>query len=87
MNYHDARYRRHILTNDVLERIIADLLKRPVGRPLKKPIVLHAGFQFRVANWKQHNRVAVKIEWLCEEPYPQVGVQKLESLGDDRGCL
>ena len=69
----DYLYAIRIPANDVLEREIAHLLKRPVGRPPKKPIVLYAGFMYRAASWKQHRRVVAKVEWHCEELYPRVG--------------
>ncbi len=69
----DYQYAIRIPANDVLEREIAYLLKRPVGRPPKKPIVLYAGFLYRAASWKQHRRVVAKVEWHCEELYPRVG--------------
>jgi hypothetical protein len=69
----DYQYAIRIPANDVLEREIAHLLKRPVGRPPKKPIVLYAGFMYRAASWKQHRRVVAKVEWHCEELYPRVG--------------
>ena len=69
----DYLYAIRIPANDVLEREIAHLLKRPVGRPPKKPIVLYTGFMYRAASWKQHRRVVAKVEWHCEELYPRVG--------------
>ena len=68
----DYLYAIRIPANDVLEREIAHLLKRPVGRPPKKPIVLYAGFMYRAASWKQHRRVVAKVEWHREELYPRV---------------
>jgi len=69
----DYQYAIRIPANDVLEGEIAHLLKRPVGRPPKKPVVLYAGFLYRAASWKQHRRVVAKVEWHCEELYPRVG--------------
>ena len=66
-------YAIRIPANDVLEREIAHLLTRPVGRPPKKPIVLYAGFLYRAATWKQHRRVVAKVEWHAGELYPRVG--------------
>jgi hypothetical protein len=45
----DYQYAIRIPANDVLEREIAHLLTRPVGRPPKKPVVLYAGFLYRAA--------------------------------------
>ena len=69
----DYLYAIRIPANDVLEREIAHLLKRPVGRPPKNPIVLYAGFMYRAASWKQHRRVVAKVEWHREELFPRVG--------------
>ena len=69
----DYQYAIRIPANDVLEREIVPLLKRPVGRPPKKPIVLYAGFLYRAASWGEHRRVVAKVEWHCEELYPRVG--------------
>ena len=57
----------------MLEREIAHLLKRPVGRPPKKPIVLYAGFLYRAASWDEYRRVVAKVQWHREELYPRVG--------------
>lgn len=62
-----------IPANDVLEREIVHLLKRPVGCPPKKPVVLYAGFLYRAASWNEFRRVVARVEWHCEELYPRVG--------------
>ena len=49
--YNSLWYAIRIPANDVLEREIAHLLTRPVGRPPCKPIVLFAGFLYRAASW------------------------------------
>lgn len=69
----DYQYAIRIPANDVLEREIAHLLTRPVGRPPKKPIVLYAGFLYRAASWDEHRRVVAKVEWHAGELYPRVG--------------
>ena len=69
----DYLYAIRIPANDVLEREIAHLLKRPVGRPPKKPIVLYAGFLYRAASWDEYRRVVAKVQWHREELYPRVG--------------
>ncbi|MEQ9379563.1 MAG: IS1380 family transposase [Pirellulales bacterium] len=67
------KYAIRIPATDVLEREIAHLLKRPVGRPPHKPIVLYAGFLYRAASWQQYRRVVAKVEWHAGELYPRVG--------------
>ena len=38
-----------IPANDILQRDIEELLKRPVGRPTKKPLVEYKGFLYQAA--------------------------------------
>jgi hypothetical protein len=40
-----------------LEREIAELLTRPVGRPSHKPVVWCKGFVHQAASWKTARRV------------------------------
>jgi hypothetical protein len=49
------------------------LLTRPVGRPLKKPIILYHGFRYQAASWEIPRRVIAKIEWQAGELFPRVG--------------
>ena len=67
------QYAIRIPANDVLEREIAHLLNRPVGRPPKKLIVLYAGFLYRAASWDEYCRVVAKVEWHRGELYRRVG--------------
>ena len=39
-----VKYAIRIPANDILQRDIEELLKRPVGRPSKKPLVEYKGF-------------------------------------------
>ena len=39
-----VKYAIRIPANDILQRDIEELLKRPVGRPTKKPLVEYKGF-------------------------------------------
>src|SRR5262249_26101534 len=59
--------------NPVLERNIAHLLKRPVGRPSKKPKVFYHAFQYQAKSWDRARRVVAKIEWHAGELFPRVG--------------
>ncbi len=47
-----VKYAIRIPANDSLERDIAELLPRPVGRPSQKPLVEHKGFLYQAASWK-----------------------------------
>jgi Transposase DDE domain group 1 len=62
-----------IPANESLERDIAELLKRPVGRPSHKPVVWYKGFLYQAASWKTARRVVAKVEFHVEELFPRVG--------------
>jgi hypothetical protein len=66
-------YAIRIPANEVLEREIADLLVRPVGRPSAKPKVLYAECTYRAESWDRFRRVVAKVEWHQEELFPRVG--------------
>jgi hypothetical protein len=52
-----VKYAIRIPANDSLERDIAELLPRPVGRPSPKPLVEYKGFLYQAASWKTARRV------------------------------
>ena len=56
-----------------LERDIAELLTRPVGRPSHKPVVWYKGFLYQAASWKTARRVVAKVEFHTGELFPRVG--------------
>jgi hypothetical protein len=62
-----------IPANQSLEREIAELLPRPVGRPSHKPIVEYKGFLYQAASRSMARRVVAKIELHAEELFPRVG--------------
>jgi len=66
-------YAIRIPANEALEREITDLLKRPVGRPSRKPKVLYASLTYRAESWHRFRRVVSKVEWHAGELYPRVG--------------
>ena len=66
-------YAIRIPANEVLEREIADLLIRPVGRPSRKPKVLYASLTYRAESWLRFRRVVAKVEWHAGDLYPRVG--------------
>ena len=47
-----VKYAIRIPANDSLERDIAELLPRPVGRPSQKPLVEYKGLLYQAASWK-----------------------------------
>ena len=68
-----VKYAIRIPSNDNLERDIAELVPRPVGRPSKKPLVEYKGFLYQAAGWKTARRVVAKVEHHVGELYPRVG--------------
>ena len=67
------KYAIRIPANDILQRDIEELLKRPVGRPTKKPLVEYKGFLYQAAGWKTARRVVAKVEHHFGELFPRVG--------------
>jgi hypothetical protein len=51
--------------NNSLERDVAELLPRPVGKPNQKPLVEYRGFLYEASSWKTARRVVI----------PQSGIQ------------
>ena len=68
-----VKYAIRIPANDSLERDIAELLTRPVGRPSQKPLVEYKGFLYQAASWKTARRVVAKVEHHPGELFPRVG--------------
>ncbi|MGA2329974.1 MAG: IS1380 family transposase [Bryobacteraceae bacterium] len=68
-----VKYATRIPANDSLERDIAELLTRPVGRPSQKPVVWYKGFLYRAESWSKARRVVAKVEFHAEELFPRVG--------------
>ena len=68
-----VQYAIRIPANNNLERDIAELLPRPVGRPGKKPLVEYKGFLYQAASWKTARRVVAKVEHHAGELFPRVG--------------
>jgi hypothetical protein len=66
-------YAIRLKANAVLERNVAHLLKRPVGRPSKRPKVLYHSFRYRAKSWDRARRVVAKVEWHAGELFPRVG--------------
>jgi len=68
-----VKYAIRLPVNDCLERDIAELLTRPVGRPSHKPVVRYKGFLYQAESWKKARRVAAKVEFHLGELFPRVG--------------
>ena len=68
-----VKYAIRISANENLERDVAELLPRPVGRPSHKPIVWYKGFLYRAASWTTARRVVAKVEHHAGELFPRFG--------------
>ena len=92
-----VKYAIRIPANDNLERDIAELLTRPVGRPSHKPVVWYKSFLYQAASWKTARRVVAKVEFPlwgvvsargihCDEPGNRQpgGSAVLQQAGDSR---
>jgi hypothetical protein len=67
------KYAIRLPANAVLQRRIAHLFKRPVGRPPHEIRRFYASFRYRAASWDRSRRVVAKVEWHPGELYPRVG--------------
>ena len=67
------KYAVRLPANDILERDIAELLRRRVGRPSHKPVVRYKSFLYQAASWNEGRRVVVKVEFHFGELFPRVG--------------
>ena len=68
-----VKYVIRLPANDNLERKVAQLLKRPVGRPSYKPVVRYRSFLYQAASWESARRVVAKVEFHFGELFPRVG--------------
>jgi hypothetical protein len=66
-------YAIRLKASSVLQRRIDHLLKRPVGRPPKKPRRLYHSFEYQAQSWDRPRRVVAKVEWHPGELFPRVG--------------
>ena len=69
----DTGYAMRLPANEVLQGNIRHLLKRPVGRPPKKPVVRYHDFVYQAQSWDIPRRVVAKVEWHQGELFPRVG--------------
>jgi len=69
----DIGYVIRLPANEVLQEHIKHLLKRPAGRPPKKPIIRYHDFQYQAKSWDHPRRVVAKVEWHRGELFPRVG--------------
>ena len=86
----DVKYAIRIPANDSLERDIAELLTRPVGRPSHKPVVRYKSFLYQAASWKTARRGGGEGGASTPgELFPRVGfiVTNLETGEPGRGAV
>mgnify|MGYP005840012151 CR=1 FL=1 len=69
----EAKYAIRIPANDNLQRDIAELLTRPVGRPSHRPLVKYKSFFYQAGSWSKARRVVAKVEFHAGELFPRVG--------------
>jgi hypothetical protein len=69
----EVKYAIRLPANDNLQRNIAELLTRPIGRPSYKPVVRYKSFLYQAASWKSARRVVAKVEFHFGELFPRVG--------------
>ena len=65
-------YAIRLPANDVLYKCVEHLVKRPVGRPPKKPVVRYHSFTYQAQSWERPRRVIGKIEFHQGELFPRV---------------
>jgi len=68
-----AKYAIRIPANESLQRDIAELLTRPVGRPSHRPFVRYKSFLYQAESWNKARRVVAKVEHHAGELFPRVG--------------
>jgi Transposase DDE domain group 1 len=69
----DYGYVIRLPANAVLQRRIAHLLTRPVGRPPHEVRRFYASFRYQAQTWSHSRRVVAKVAWHPGELYPRVG--------------
>jgi len=66
-------YAIRLPANDILEREIKHLLKRPEGELPEKPVIRYHDFQYQAKSWDHPRRVVAKVEWHRGQLFPRVG--------------
>ncbi len=59
--------------NKVLQKHVAHLLRRPVGRPPNHVQRHHSSFSYQAGSWTHKRRMVAKVEWNPGALYPRVG--------------
>jgi len=66
-------YAIRLRANPVLHGKIANLLRRPIGRPPNGVKRIYGDFEYQAASWDKPRRVVAKVEWHPGELFPRVG--------------
>src|ERR1039457_2760443 len=82
-----VKYAIRLPANDNLERNIAELLTRPVGRPSYQPLVRYKSFLYQAASWNRARRVVAKVEFHFGELFPRVGFIVTNLATDNRAVV
>ena len=69
----DYLYAIRLPANVMLRDKIADLLKRPVGRPPNHVRRVYGDFEYQAGSWDKSRRVLAKVEWHPGELFPRIG--------------
>jgi hypothetical protein len=83
----DVKYAIRLPANDNLERNIAELLTRPVGRPSYRPVARYKSFLYQAASWNRSRRVVAKVEFHFGELFPRVGFIVTNLATDNRAVV
>ena len=83
----EVKYAIRLPANDNLERNIAELLTRPVGRPSYRPVVRYRSFLYQAATWNRARRVVAKVEFHFGELFPRVGFIVTTLATDNRAVV
>ena len=68
-----VKYAIRLPVNANLERKITELLKRPAGRPSRKPSIRYKSFFYRSSSWTRARHVVAKVEFHFGELFARVG--------------
>jgi hypothetical protein len=83
----EVKYAIRLPANDNLERNIAELLTRQVGRPSYRPVVRYRSFLYQAATWNRARRVVAKVEFHFGELFPRVGFIVTNLATDNRAVV
>jgi len=83
----EVKYAIRLPANEILERNITELLRRPLGRPSYRPLVRYKSFLYQAASWRRARRVVAKVEFHFGELFPRVGFIVTNLAADNRAVV